>query len=176
MRRLHVARVTVDFSDVQEFEPLGKGEYPVVVEKVTYKESQTEDKYDYLNWELTVTEAPNEGRKLWFITSLSPRALFRMKDIFENLGLPSDEVEIDYDEDADNLVIEPELSGIPAIAVVSMRMYEGRPQDNVDTLIAPDKGSGKKVGGRGPVKKTGGAAKKTAGATKKKTAAARRFK
>lgn len=160
-------RVTVDFSDVQEFEPMGKGEYLVVVDKVEYREAQTEDKYDYLNWELSVSDGEFKGRKLWFITSLSPKALFRMKDIFENLGLPSDEVEIDYDEDT-NMVVEPELAGIPAIAVVSMRTYEGRPQDNVDTLLSPDASPrGKKAPGasarKTPARKTSAAKKTTTG-------------
>lgn len=160
-----MARVTVDFSDVQEFEPLGKGEFPVLVEKVEYREAQTEDKYDYLNWELTVSDGEFQGRKLWFITSLSPKALFRMKDIFENLGLPSYVVEIDYDEDT-NLVTEPELAGIPAIAVVSTRMYEGRTQDNVDTLISVDSSP------RGAKKTT--TSQKTRAASRKKTASAKK--
>lgn len=167
-----MTRVTVDFSDVQEFEPLGKGEFPVLVEKVEYREAQTEDKYDYLNWELTVSDGEFQGRKLWFITSLSPKALFRMKDIFENLGLPSDVVEIDYDEDT-NLVTEPELSGIPAVAVVSTRMYEGRTQDNVDTLISAD--SAPRGAKKTTTRKTAGAKKKTTAAAKK-TAGSRKFR
>jgi len=168
-RRLHVARVTVDFSDVQEFEPLGKGEYPVVVSKVEFREPQTEDKYPYLNWELDVTDSENKGRKLWFITSLAPRALFRMKEVFENLGLPSDAVNIDYDEES-MLVTEPELVGLPAIAVVSVRMYEGRSQDSVDTLLSSDTPArgAKKTAGKAPAR--GGRKTSTAKAAAKPAA------
>ena len=133
-----MARVTVDFSDVQEFEPMPKGEYAVLIEKAEYREAQSEDKYDYINLELTVTEEGEfKGRKQWMILSVSPKALWRMKDVFENLGLYEDEVEVDYDEDT-MLVTEPELAGLPAVAVVSQRTYEGRVQNQVDALLGTD--------------------------------------
>jgi hypothetical protein len=163
-RRLDVPRVTVDFSDVEEFEPLPKGEYTVIVDKVEYREAQDQDKYDYINWELVVTEEGEfKGRRLWFISSFSPKALWRFKQILENLGLFEDELEVDYDEES-NLVTTPELAGVPALAGVSQRPYEGRMQNQVDTLTAIDGSPGKKEPGgkkKAPAKKT--AAKKTTG-------------
>jgi hypothetical protein len=163
-RRLKVARVTVDFSDVQEFEALEKGEYPVLIEKAEYREPQTDDKYPYINLELTVIEGEAKGRKLWMILSFSPKALWRMKDVFENLGLYEDEVEVDYDEET-MLVTEPELAGLPALAVVSQRTYEGRTQNQVDALLSPDDKPGKKE----PGAKKPTAAKKPAAKSEKKT-------
>ena len=158
-------KVNVDFSDVQDFEPLEKGEYEGVIEKVTFVEAVQEDKFPYLNVELTLTDAPGGQSKAWIIWSLSPRALFRMKDDFDNLGLPADEIEIDYDEDT-MLVTEPELAGMPVVIVCDKpRSYEGRLQTNAVALLAQE----------GAVKK---GAKKTTAAAKKTTAGTggRKFK
>ena len=162
-------RVTVDFSDVEEFEPLPKGDYPVLIDKMEYREAQESDKYDYINWELVVSEGEHKNRKLFFITSFSPKALWRMKQVFENLGVYDDALEVDYDEDADNMVTEPELIGTPALATVSIRKYEGREQNQVDALTAIDDGSTKKAAPG--AKKT--PAKKPAA---KKAATTRKFK
>lgn len=175
-----MARVTVDFSDVQDFEAMPKGEYPVVIVKAEYREAQTEDKYDYINLEMDVTEGEYKGRKQWMILSFSPKALWRMKEILENLGLYQDEIEVDYDEET-MFVTEPELVGLPAIAVISQRPYEGRIQNQVDALLSPDDspGAGKKAE---PGKKSpGGAARKktsssTSASSRKKTSSTRRFK
>lgn len=130
-------RVPLDFSDIQDFEPLPKGEYPVVIEEVRFVEPQVEDKYPYLNVQLYVSEGEFQNRKLWTIWSLSPKALFRMKSDLENLGIDTEDIEIDYDEDT-MLVLEPELHGVPAIAVVSQRTWEGRLQNQVDMLRSAD--------------------------------------
>lgn len=152
-----MARTTVDFSDVQDFEPVPKDEYPVVVDKVTYVEQPEEDKYDYLAWEMTITEGEFQGRKQWLNTSFSPKALFKLKEVLENLDLFEDELDIDYDEDT-MLVTTPELEGMPAIAVVEEGKYNGRPTNNVVTLISADvpKQGAKKTEGKKPAAKAGG--------------------
>lgn len=132
-----MARVTVDFSDVQDFEPVPEGEYPVLIEKVNYVEAATEDKFDYMGWELTISDGEYQNRKLWLNTSFSPKALFKLKEVLENLDLYDDELDIDYDEDA-MIVTTPELSGLPAIAVVEESTYNNRPTNNVVTLISAD--------------------------------------
>ena len=151
-----MARVTVDFSEIEEFEPMPKGDYAVLVDKLEYRVAQEADKYDYISWELVVTE-PGEfnNRRLWFITSLSPKALFRLKDILENLGLYEDELEIDYDEES-MMVTSPEVTGMPAMATVSQRPYEGRIQNDVVALTSMDgaeKKPARKTTSRSPAKK-----------------------
>lgn len=164
-----MARVQVDFSDVQDFEPLEAGEYPVVVDQVKMVEAQSDDKYPYLAWEMTVSEGEYKDRKLWLNTSFSPKALFKLKEVLENLGLFEDELDVDYDEET-MLVTTPELAGLPAIAVVSVTTYNNRPSNNVDALIASDTPAAGQ--------KTGGAKKPAAGGAAKKPAAgsARKFK
>jgi hypothetical protein len=147
VRRLDVGRVQIDFSDVQDFDVLDEGEYPVVISKAEFRPAREEGKFPYINLELDLTEEPNKGRKLWMILSFSPKALWRMKDVFENLGIYDDAMEVDYDEES-MLVTQPALAGLPATAVVTHREWEGRTQTQVDALIssdnAPAKASGKK--------------------------------
>lgn len=152
-------KVTVDFSEVQDIEPLEKGEYEATIEKATFVEPVSDDKYPYINVELTLVEAQGGASKCWIIWSLSPRALFRMKQDFENLELPADAIDIDYDEDT-MLVTEPELAGMPVIVVCDKpRVYEGRPQSNPVALLSRD-GTPKKGTKTTAKKTTGTAAKK----------------
>lgn len=133
-----MAKVNVDFSEVQEFEALEKGEYSAIIFKATYVEPASEDKYPYLNVEFDVTEPGSENRKLWKVWSLSPKALWRMKQDLENLGFDVEEgLDIDYDEDTME-VTEPEVAGMPCIAVVEQRTYEGRIQNDVKTVLSAD--------------------------------------
>lgn len=132
-----MAKATVDFSQVEEFEPLEKGEYSAIIEKVEYREAASEDKYDYLNVEFTITEPGSENRKVWKVWSLSPKALWRMKQDMENLGLEAEEMEIEYDDDTME-VLEPELAGMPCMLVIKQRTYEGRQQNEVDAVLSLD--------------------------------------
>lgn len=131
-------KLTVDFSDVKEFEALPKGEYLCLIQEAKIVHPATEDKHPYVNLTLKVTEEGEfKDRMLWARWSLSPKALFRMKNDLENLGLPADEVDIDYDEDSD-MITSPELVGLPVIATVTTRTYEGRDQNDVQVLRSPD--------------------------------------
>lgn len=129
-----MAKISVDFSDVKEFEALPKGEYDCVIEEAKLVEPSEEGKYPYINLTLKVTEdGEYEGRKLWMIWSLSPNALFRMKGDLENLGLAVEELDVDYDEDS-MVVTSPEVVGLPVTASVSTRTYQNRLQNQVDVL------------------------------------------
>jgi hypothetical protein len=172
-RRLQVPKVTVDFSDVQEFTALEKGEYPVVIQKATFRPADQHGKeFDSIELELEVSEGEAKGRKLWTYLSFSPKALWRMKEVFEKLGVYNDEVEVDYDEDADNILTEPEIIGLPAWAVVSQRPYEGRMTNQVDQILSVEEHDGATAGKKGePGKKKATPAKKT-----EKAAPKRKFK
>lgn len=135
----------INFSEVESgFETMDEGRYPVVVEKVEVRESKSSDN-NYLNWELTLTEGEHEGRKQWMITSLSPKALFRLKDIFVDLGVcgPEDEIDLEWDDDveitpsAGPLVISPDLVGLTGLAIVTIDYdYDPKGRNKVDSLIA----------------------------------------
>lgn len=174
-RRLVVPQITVDFSNVEEFEALPKGEYDCVISKAELRTPADSDKFPYINLEMDVKdvvsvsggEAPSlDGtRKLWAILSLSPKALWRTKQVFENLGIFAEEMEIDVDEET-NMVVSPELVGMPVRCAISTRVYEGRTQNQVDSITSPDgvqtakssRGGGSRAKASGP--KRGGRALK----------------
>lgn len=133
-----MAEVVIDFSNVQEFDPIEPGNYPVFIDQVEMRASKSSD-YPYMNWTLTITEGEAVNRKLFFMTSLSPKALWRAKAVFESLGIFQEKMSIQTDEES-NLVLEPELSGLVAMAVVTQEVYEGRIVNRVQDLIPMDSG------------------------------------
>lgn len=141
--------LSVNFAEIEgSFEPLPEGEYECVVERVEVRESKSSD-HNYLNWELSVLDEDYEDRKLWMITSLSPKALFRLKDVFVAVGVidGDEELEIEWADDVDvtpgegPLVINPELEGLPCVAVVTNEVYDGRERNRVNELLGPEGGS-----------------------------------
>ena len=158
-----MAKVKVDFSDVESFEAIDEGEYAVVITEAKLKESQRSE-HPYINLTMEVAEGENEGRKLWAILSLHPKALFRTKENFENLGIYQDEIDLEVDDDEGD-VLEPEMVGLAAIAVVTQREYEGKLRNSVDLLLPP---AGKAAKKKTTAKDGGGAAAKKTPAAKKK--------
>lgn len=132
-----MVKVTVDFSEVEEFSAVPKGEYPMIFEELEYIEPETEDKYPYINVKASITEGEYDGRNVWGIWSFSPKALWRMKQAFENLELPLDEVEFEVDEET-NYVTEPSLVGMPFVGVVVNETYEGRERSRLEGYLAAD--------------------------------------
>ena len=136
--------INVDFSEVPDgFDVLPEGEYAIVIDKVVLRDSQKSD-YPYLNFTLEVTEPGDyEGRLLWFTSSFHPKALWRMKEVFENLGVFEENITFEVEEDGDErIVIKPELVGLPAKAVVTVGEYQGKEKNDVDTLIAVEPSTG----------------------------------
>lgn len=133
----------VNFSDVEEFEPMPEGEYSVEIDKVEVRKNKAGDG-EYFNWEMVVLDGDYENRRLWMITSLKPQALFRLKQVLEGLDLleDEDELEIEYDDDvpieqkSGPRLLYPEVEGLEATATVSNRMYDGREQNEVKALVA----------------------------------------
>jgi hypothetical protein len=86
--------VHVNFSDVQDYEPLPEDTYDVVVTGVTEKQGPSAP---YLWWELTVVGGQFDGRKLFHMTSLSKAALFGLKRTLIAFGVSSEAVRAGYD-------------------------------------------------------------------------------
>jgi hypothetical protein len=164
----------INFAEVEgSFEPLPEGQYEVIIERVEVRESNSSDN-DYLNWQLKVTDDGEfEDRNLWMITSLSEKALFRLKDVLVALEVieEDEELELEWADDVDitpkegPLVTNPELDGLAAIAVVTNEMYDGRERNRVNDLVAADAAPAKKSpakGGKGKAaaKKSGGRSRK----------------
>jgi hypothetical protein len=115
-----VPEFEIDFSDTegeQEFEILPKGVYEVHVEQIELKDSQSSE-YQYLNWTFVVDE-PEEhaGRKLWLVSSFSPRSIPRMRSLFDSFGVETAPLKLKVDDD-DQMLVEPDLVDRTATAVV----------------------------------------------------------
>lgn len=134
--------VTVNFADVESFEPLPPGNYDVEIDKVEVRMNKAGDGL-YLNWELIVLDGEYENRRLWMITSLKDTALFRLKQVFESLDVMDDdeEMEIEYDDDIEPStsggprLVYPEVDGLEAVAVVKNEMYDNRERNRVEELL-----------------------------------------
>lgn len=136
----------INFGEIEDsFEPLPEGSYSVEIARVELRESKSSE-HNYLNWEMDVLDDEYEGRKLWMITSLSPKALFRLKEVFVNLGIieEDEELELEWDDDVDitpkegPILTVPDLQGTVALANVRNEMYNNREQNRVDALDAGD--------------------------------------
>jgi len=128
-----VTQVTIDFSDIEEPEPMPVASYPVIVQEVQLRDSRSSE-FPYLNWELRVTTGEYENRPLWLITSLSPKALWRLQAVLDNLGVYEEQVDFEVDDET-NLVLKPVLVGLVGIAVIKHEQYEGRIRNRVEDLL-----------------------------------------
>lgn len=165
-----MAGIRINFAEVESsFQPLPEGRYECIVEVVEVRESKSSDN-DYLNWEFTVQEDEFEGRKLWMITSLSEKALWKLKDTLVSLEVieEDEELEIEWEDDVDITpkegprITNPELEGVACIAVVYNEIYEGREQNRVREVVAVG-GTAVKAGAA----QTSSATKRTGGRTRK---------
>jgi len=143
-----MAGVSINFAEVESssFEPLPEGNYEVVVDRVEIRESKSSEHY-YLNWELEVQDGEFENQRLWMITSLSPKAMFRLKDVFVALGVitgDEEDFELEWDEQVEvtpkegPLLTNPEVDGLACIAVVQNEMYNGKEQNRVNEILSVD--------------------------------------
>lgn len=188
-----MAGIKINFGEVESsFEPLPEGRYECIVETVEVRESKSSDN-DYLNWELKVMDDEHEGRRLWMITSLSEKALFRLKDTFLALDVieEDEEIDLEWEDDVDitpqegPVLTNPDVIGIACIAVVTNEVYDGRERNRVNEILDANASTASTTSGR-PAKAAkassrssskssgngkGAATKKTVGSTKKKTSA-----
>jgi hypothetical protein len=121
---------TVDFSSVPSSAALPEGRYPIVVNKVTSFTAQTGT--PKLTWALEVTEGEFAGRRLTMQTSLHPNSLWFLRQLFEKLDIFQESMRFVTEEDT---LIEPDLVGKVAIAVVSQEEYQGVTRNRVTDLL-----------------------------------------
>lgn len=120
-----------NFDDIPD-SVVAEGEVEVTITKIELKTSQSSGN-PYLNWEFTISEGDFENSKIWMITSLTEKALFRLKQICESLGYEH-EIEFEVDEDT-NQVIYPNLVGTAVTLDVYHEEYQGRKQARVKEIV-----------------------------------------
>lgn len=128
--------IRVNFSDVNNFDPLPAGVYPVVVTGVEVREPRSANKdgetYPYLNWELTIEEGEYEDRKLWTITSLNPKAMWKLQEALVAFGEDKEELGEDFDLYPENYI------GAKCNAAVIQEAYNGKMKNTVEDLAIRD--------------------------------------
>ena len=90
-------KLNLDMSNVSEgFELLPEGEYTCKVTGVTKEDGK---KAPFLKWELTVGTGTQKGKKVSHITTLSPKALFALRDFLVACGVdvPKSSITLDTD-------------------------------------------------------------------------------
>jgi len=110
------------------FEPLPEGAYLVSITKCEEKTGKESGKL-YLSWELTVQDGVYTGRKVWLNTSLLPEASWKIGDLLTALG------ESHASNTEMNLEPDDYLGRELVVTVTNTRMYEGKPQNDVDKLM-----------------------------------------
>ncbi len=139
-----MAKIRVDFSQAKGFEVIPVGVYPVTVEETEVKQSNSSE-YPYINWTLEIASGEFAGRKLWMMTSLSPKATFRLRDALKAMGETDPSIEEDeFEMDPDDYL------GKSALAVVTQEEYNKTMRNRVDELKPAGTISPTSANGRAP--------------------------
>jgi len=128
---------SIDFSTVNESSTLEPGFYPVVIGKVEVKEASDKQSL-YVQWNLTVSEGESEGSNITLRTSLKPNVQWRLKGIMRSLGFSVDGT-VNFEVDPDtNILVEPSMVGLAAVAEVYNEEYNGSMRTQVSTIYGPE--------------------------------------
>ena len=124
----------VDFSEVQEFDLIPEGVYRACVTEQEVRESNSSE-YPYINWTYTIVGSANDNRKVWLMTSLSPKALFRLKAFLIAAGETKESLASDFEMDPDKYVGK-EMSIQIKHEKDTRQGREGKLQDRVGDVYA----------------------------------------
>lgn len=134
-------RMKVNLSGVEEqggFEAMPRGNYPVVVDNVEFGHSQSSGNPMW-TWTLEVSEGEYQGRKLFYHTVFTDKAIGRVKKALRAVGAVNLlEDDFDPEEVADN----GDLAGLSCLAKVAVSTYEGEKRNNVKDLLPIAGGGG----------------------------------
>ena len=123
--------ISVDFTDVEsnEYEPIPEGRYQATVFDVEQKPSKSSD-FPYLNWQFKIQGGDYDGRRVFMMTSLKPNALWKLKDVLDEIA-----PEIDTSGKLDLDLTE--LMGLNCRVEVIQEEYKGDMKNRVDDVFAP---------------------------------------
>lgn len=121
----------IDLGQVEEFEAVPAATYEVTLSKWEYVE-ETGDHGAYVKLEFTIDDGEYEGRKLWRNLSAKPDALIYMKKALVALGAEEEDISGEFDTDD----VFPDLIGNSCAVVVTVKDYEGEPQNEVKRIVA----------------------------------------
>ncbi len=115
--------LNLDFSSVPSREPLDEGVYGLRIAKVEETTSSTGNPMLKVEYDVTSVDG---GRKLWDNFVMIPKALWKLKELFDALGIDTSEiVEMDIQE----------LVGMEIQAKVIQETYNGDVVNRVKKIL-----------------------------------------
>lgn len=129
----------VNFSDVKTFDAIVAGMYRCRVDDAEVRDSK-EGEYPYINWTVSIVDGDNKGRKLWLMTSLSPKAAWKLQETLIAFGAHPDSVKGEFEIDPDDYL------GAEFMAEVVVEHYGGSDRNKIDS--AQPIAGGAATGGR----------------------------
>lgn len=128
-----MAKITVDFSDVETFESLGEGIYTGHIDYMRHRPAREAGKSDQLSVCLVCDEGESKGERTWQNLYFSPKAIWRMAKFFALFGIDSAELDVDDEEPYD--VLDPDLAGEPVLFSVKRDgTYNGQPSFKAEVV------------------------------------------
>ena len=116
-----MARLNLDFSNVQSREPMPEGVYPASVAKVEQVLSKSSGN-PMLKIEFNIMDEAFAGRKVWGNYVLTEAAMWKVQELFTALGLDADSIlEIGTDD----------MVGMTCNLKIAQREYEGNIQNEI---------------------------------------------
>lgn len=120
----------LDFSEVEASSfAIPNGGYVLSVTSVEKKRSESSGN-EYLSWEFKIAEGKHKGKKVWDNTSLQPQALWRLRNLFEAMGVEIEDGEVEVDLD--------DLEGETVGAEIENEKYQGKDKARVTNFITVD--------------------------------------
>lgn len=121
--------IHVDFTGVSSgFEKIEPGTYLARVSNIEERTSKAGK--PYLNWEFTLIGGDVDGRKTWYMTSLAPNALWKLKDMLvKAFGRDKEEVSGNFELDPTDYI------GEEVALIIGEEEYNGEMRDRVLDVV-----------------------------------------
>ena len=121
--------IRVDFTGVQSgFEKIEPGTYLARVESIEQKMSQAQK--PYLNWKFSIVGGEYDNRKAFYMTSLAPNALWKLKDtLIKAFGFTKEDLAGAFDLDVEELI------GQECGLIIGEEEYQGEMRDRVLDVV-----------------------------------------
>lgn len=141
--------ISVDFTDTGEgFSAVPPDTYEAQITSIEVKDSKDKQSQN-LQWQFTIIEGEYIDRVLFLWKNLKPQALWSLRELLVDLGVPREDVEGEFEFEPDDFI------GMNVYMTVQVGMYQGKETNEIVRVVAkPDKPGAAK--GKKTTKKSGG--------------------
>jgi len=123
---------TINFTGVEagKFDPIPASIYDATVYSIEFKTKKDDaGGPGFYEWQFAIQEGEYKGRRQWMNTSLKPQALWKLMETIQAFGIEVPKGPFNF---------EPEqFFGKPCRIKVTLGTWEGKPSNNVDTVMPP---------------------------------------